>query len=822
MRLTKIKLSGFKSFVDPVSIPVSSNLVGIVGPNGCGKSNIIDAVRWVMGESSAKHLRGDTMADVIFNGSSSRKPVGMASVELLFDNSSGALGGPYATYQTIAIKRQVSRDGQSVYMLNGSRCRRKDITDLFLGTGLGTRSYAIIEQGTISRLVEARPEDLRTMIEEAAGVSKYKERRHDTENRIRHTRENLERLNDVRDEVEKQIRHLKQQAKKAESFKTLKAEERQVRKELLAIRWHSYREQVLQNEEREALAKAELESATGRQGDFDRRIAASRDEQTRMQQSVNAIQADLYAIGAEIVRAEQQIKLANQTRDDIESELKRLTSDRQRAVAELDHDKQQLTRIQREIIVASQTLGYAKQLEKSISGLKSCAERIGVEQKEHLDALRTELGRQKECLHVESSRIDQFVAQNRQYAERTQRLSVEKSELQSHRLSEEITELQNEIARLEDEREEIGDQLADLKELADTQKQKFRDLNDTLNDIRSKRQHCEGQIASLERLQQHAMGRDRGALNHWLKERRLESARRLARDIEVDPGWETAAETALGPYLEAVCVEETNPLLEEVAALVDETIAIIETGQGSVAESEEKGPRLIDKVRSSCRIGNLLSRVFCAASLDEARAIASTLDAGESVITADGVWLGKGWIYLNRTRDQKTGVLARERELRGLNDRLTTLEGQSESIEIELNDLEEASAHSERLVEECRDRERKITAELSDRKTALSAKSTRYEQFCRRISQIEHELADLAGTFERNEDSIAKARDRCGEAERKIAELSLRSEALSAWHQSWQRFMTEINELYTDARADGLRREAALANLQSSEQLTGR
>ena len=181
MRLKKIKLSGFKSFVDPTTIPMPSNLIGIVGPNGCGKSNVIDAVRWVMGESSAKHLRGDSMADVIFNGAAGRKPVGHAFVELVFDNSLGSLGGEYASYAEISIKRQVSRDGQSTYFLNGARCRRKDITDIFLGTGLGPRSYAIIEQGTISRLIEAKPEELRIFLEEAAGISKYKERRRETE-----------------------------------------------------------------------------------------------------------------------------------------------------------------------------------------------------------------------------------------------------------------------------------------------------------------------------------------------------------------------------------------------------------------------------------------------------------------------------------------------------------------------------------------------------------------------------------------------------------------------------------------------------------------
>ncbi len=239
MQLSKIKLAGFKSFVDPTTIHVPSNLVGVVGPNGCGKSNIIDAVRWVMGESSAKHLRGDSMADVIFNGSSARKPVGHASVELVFDNSDGTIGGQYAGYNEISIRRQVSRDGTSNYFLNNTRCRRRDITDIFLGTGLGPRSYSIIEQGMISRLIEAKPDDLRAFLEEAAGISKYKERRRETENRIRHTRENLDRLNDLLEEIEKQLDKLKRQSRAAERYKELKEEERQVRAELLSLRYHA-------------------------------------------------------------------------------------------------------------------------------------------------------------------------------------------------------------------------------------------------------------------------------------------------------------------------------------------------------------------------------------------------------------------------------------------------------------------------------------------------------------------------------------------------------------------------------------------------------
>ena len=273
MRLSKLKLAGFKSFVDPTTVHLPANLTGVVGPNGCGKSNVIDAVRWVMGEISAKHLRGNDMTDVIFSGAAGRKPVGTASVELVFDNSDGALAGPYAAYAEVSLKRQVSRDGQSTYFINGSKCRRKDITQLFLGTGLGSRSYAIIEQGMISRLIEAKPDDLRAFLEEAAGISKYKERRKETESRIAHTRENLDRLNDIREELDKQLKHLQRQAVTARRYQGLKEEERKriaqdlhdsVGQSLTAIKYSLENAQVLMERERSAEAARLLETGARR------------------------------------------------------------------------------------------------------------------------------------------------------------------------------------------------------------------------------------------------------------------------------------------------------------------------------------------------------------------------------------------------------------------------------------------------------------------------------------------------------------------------------------------------------------------------------
>jgi chromosome segregation protein len=278
MRLEKIKLAGFKSFVDPTTVLFPSNLAGVVGPNGCGKSNIIDAARWVMGESSAKMLRGESMADVIFNGSADRKPVGTAGIELVFDNGDGSAGGEYAKFSQISVKRQVSRDGQSLYVLNGARCRRRDIQDLFLGTGLGPRSYAIIEQGTISRLIEAKPDELRIFVEEAAGISKYKERRRETENRIRHTRDNLERLDDLREEVDKQLLHLERQAATAEKYKGLKQEERQLEAELKALRWRSLDREIAERDEAVRGQETDLESRVAHQRSLEADIEKTRED----------------------------------------------------------------------------------------------------------------------------------------------------------------------------------------------------------------------------------------------------------------------------------------------------------------------------------------------------------------------------------------------------------------------------------------------------------------------------------------------------------------------------------------------------------------
>jgi len=339
VRLDRIKLAGFKSFVDPTTIPTPGNLIGIVGPNGCGKSNIIDAVRWVMGESSAKHLRGESMADVIFNGSSSRKPVGMASVELVFDNGEGKAPGEFARYPEISIKRQVTRDGTSTYLLNGTRCRRKDITDLFLGTGLGSRSYAIIEQGTISRLIEARPAELRELIEEAAGISRYKERRHETELRMGHTQENLDRLLDLREEVEKQLESLKRQARKAEKYTALKDEERRYREQLLGLRWRKYEAEFQAQQVRLAECESRFRVLAEEDHGLTATQATQQALQDALQKTLNQEQARFYELGADISRLAQSLRHARETHENLVQEETRLCQEQHQAAQDLEQDR---------------------------------------------------------------------------------------------------------------------------------------------------------------------------------------------------------------------------------------------------------------------------------------------------------------------------------------------------------------------------------------------------------------------------------------------------------------------------------------------------
>ncbi|MFQ5983033.1 MAG: chromosome segregation SMC family protein, partial [Woeseiaceae bacterium] len=408
MRLSKIKLAGFKSFVDPTTIPFPSNLVGVVGPNGCGKSNVIDAVRWVMGESSASRLRGDSITDVIFNGSSSRKPIGAASVELLFDNSETTLEGQYAKYAEIAIRREVSRDGISTYFLNGTKCRRKDITGVFLGTGLGPRSYSIIEQGMISRLIEAKPEDMRVFLEEAAGISKYKERRRETSNRIRHTKENLDRLMDVLEEVEKQIKHLDRQAKTAKRYGRLKDNERRMAAELLALRLRELDQRAAEAQKILGKEETALEAEIARQRKIEAEMERLRAVQSDRSDAFNEVQARFYKAGSEISRLEQAIEHAHDLRERQQKDLQQAIDGAEEIAGHINQDMSDIEQLELSINELVPGLEEAKDSEKrSLESLES-AEQALADWQERWDDYMLKANEAQQICNIEDTRTEEI------------------------------------------------------------------------------------------------------------------------------------------------------------------------------------------------------------------------------------------------------------------------------------------------------------------------------------------------------------------------------------------------------------------------------
>ncbi|MCK9564394.1 MAG: chromosome segregation protein SMC, partial [Bacteroidales bacterium] len=616
MRLKSIKLAGFKSFVDPTTVHFPSNLCAVVGPNGCGKSNVIDAVRWVMGESSAKNLRGESMTDVIFNGSGGRKPVGQASIELIFDNSDGTLGGEYASYGEISIRRKVTRDAQSSYYLNGNKCRRRDITDIFLGTGLGPRSYAIIEQGMISNLIEARPEDLRVFIEEAAGISKYKERRRDTENRMRRTQENLERLTDIRDELGRQLQRLERQAQAAEKYAELKKEERQVKAQLQALRWRELNDQ-LQN--RQALIRRQeldVEALVTERSTIDTALEKSRLGYTEESDRFNAAQGEFYAIGAEVARTEQSIEHVRQRARELRQDIEQTERNFAEAEQHLrgDRDRAEAWRAELEEILPSVQELRAEEEESAL--LLQQAEEAMNHWQGTWDDFNQRAAAPRQKAEVEQSRIQHLEQVLRRLGERIERLEGERRELiGSGPDDSELVLLDEQLAEMELAGEEAQSRLDGVVAAIDQTRKAYQGGGDELGQVRERLQTLKGRQASLEALQQAALEDNGEEERDWLRAQSVDDRPRLAESLEVEPGWELAVETVLGDRLQAVCVDALDPLITALAAMDKGEVTLVGSTAAITLQSRQQDGLLARRVKGGQAVA-LLAGVRAADDLD--------------------------------------------------------------------------------------------------------------------------------------------------------------------------------------------------------------
>jgi len=788
MRLRKIKLAGFKSFVDPTTILMPSNLIGVVGPNGCGKSNVIDAVRWVMGESSAKHLRGESITDVIFNGSTSRKPVGQAMVELIFENNDGRLGGEYAQYSEISIKRTVSRDGISVYYLNNTRCRRRDVTDIFLGTGLGPRSYAIIEQGTISRIIESKPEELRVFIEEAAGISRYKERRRETENRIRHTRENLERLSDLRDELQKQIVHLDKQAKTAEKYKTLKEQERILKAQLLALHWKSLHDASADTKKEIRDKEVALEAAISKQREIEAGIEKHREQHIEATDKFNEVQSRFYGIGGDIGRLEQSIQHAKERRQQLQQDKDQLENSWKDAQLHLSTDKEKIEKLSAQNVQLEPQLQIAREKEQTSTTVLETSEQTMRDWQLNWDELNLKGTDPVKNAEVERTRIQHSEQQTVQQAKRLETIESELNEHSPDSLSELITSSQNNSAiseaKISENKQRLEQKLESIASIRDS----IVLVNDELNTKRSELQNTLGRKASLEALQQAALGKQSGAVTNWLESNQLNDESRLAEQMDVAEGWERALECVLGQNLQAVCVDDINIITDVLTEFTKGSLTLIDktnVDSDSVSNNNsELSERLTSKVNSKWSIHELIANVYCTDTLEQALQKRSQLKSNESVITKDGIWLGVNWLKVVRDDDAQAGVLHRENEIKQLNE-------SSILVMSQINEFEEShAAKSESLsnLETGRETEQaqlnQLNRELAEFQAEYKSLSNRSEQVKERHEKLLAEASEVKEYIDKDNKHISDSRLKLQQAlddisiieQQRVAELKKRDE----------------------------------------------
>ncbi len=721
MRLQSIKLSGFKSFVDSTTVRFPSNLCAVVGPNGCGKSNIIDAVRWVMGESSAKNLRGESMADVIFNGSTTRKPIGQASIELRFDNTEGKLAGEYASYSEISIQRKVTRDGQSSYYLNGQKCRRKDITDIFLGTGLGPRSYSIIEQGMISQLVEAKPEELRVYIEEAAGISKYKERRRETERRILHTKENLERLSDIREELERQLQHLQRQAKAAERYKKLRQEERFLEAQLKTLQWKALNDEAGTKEENIKRLEVELEARIAEHRSIDTRIEQNRQQHGELTEQSNEVQKRYYDLGTEIARIEESIQYQQERNRQWVTDLESVLNDWRSVSADMETDSNKIAALTNSLETTNPQVDVALENESVSGRLLMQAEEQMQQWQLRWDEFNQQAAEASQQSEVEQSRIYHLEESIQRLDERLIALQEENQALSEINLAEKIGPLE---AIQADKTAEIQSSIASIQELVtaiDQQRVINQEQSRNLDQLRGDLQRSKGRLSSLEALQQAALGQQDHAGIEWLERHNLSGTMRLAQGLRVRDGWEQAVETVLGNHLQAVCVNGIDAVSTLLGDFEKGSLGFLEMQERSPASQASLPTSLLAAyIDADWEIGPYVHGVHVAEDIASAMNLRTSLADDQSVITREGVWIGRNWLRIRKEDDASAGIIRRQQELLLLAGNIEQLDqavsqamGRQEEGTEQLQAYEKSRDEAQLILSEQQSNLNEIKAELS-------------------------------------------------------------------------------------------------------------
>jgi chromosome segregation protein len=744
MRLTKLKLAGFKSFVDPTAVAVPGQLVGVVGPNGCGKSNIMDAVRWVLGESKASELRGESMMDVIFNGSSNRKPVSRASVELIFENLLGRALGQWSQYTELSVKRTLTRQGQSDYFINNLKVRRKDITDLFLGTGLGPRAYAIIGQGMISRIIEARPDDLRVFLEEAAGVTRYKERRKETNGRLEDTRENLLRVEDIRLELGNQMERLEVQAEVARRYQGLNEQlvQRQQLLWLLKKREAEAERQRLALEVERAVTELEAQSAALRETEA--RAEETREAHFAAGDALHNAQSDMYAANAEVARLEAEIRHRRESRSQLEARLAQLEDELKHwseTAEKLAEDRQKWEELQE---VTKLRVEEAEERLHQQMNIAPQVEEDHAQAQEELQRLRTRTTNGEQKLEVElthkshAQRALQAIIQRRERL-REETFGEAPDELDLAEKEEELALLREELAGDQDHLQQLQQEMPQLET-------RRREAQAEVQRIERELAAGQARRAALEQMQ--ARTQQSGKLPEWLRRHDLENAPPLWQKIHVEAGWEDAVEAVLRERLSAIACDDPAKLDEWLHDRPEARLAVVLAANATVAPIF--GPKtLAARVRSDdpairAVLADWLGAVRTAESLAEGLSQRGELPDGGLLVTRGGDLLTRCSVTFFAPDQGEHGLLERQREIETLADGITLAEEQAASLREQQAMLDEQLDDKQEEMGEIRqyvtDRQQRVHA-VQMEVLKLSQAIERYKEQKERIAE---QLAELA------------------------------------------------------------------------------
>lgn len=797
MRLTSIKLSGFKSFVDPTNFQVPGQLVGVVGPNGCGKSNIIDAVRWVLGESKASELRGESMQDVIFNGTTSRKPAGRASVELLFDNSAGKAAGQWSTFAEISVKRTLTRDGTSTYYINNQAVRRRDVQDIFLGTGLGPRAYAIIGQGMISRIIEARPEELRIFLEEAAGVSKYKERRRETENRLQDTRENLQRVDDILRELNANLEKLEAQAEVASKYHTLHAEQEEKQKLLWLLRRNEAKNEQEKFTRDIEKAQTDLEEQTAKLRHIETELEHMRQAHYASGDRMHQAQGALYQTNSEIGSLEAQIKFVIESRSRLQTQLNSLSAQRDQWQRQGTQFQDELSQAEAELEAHAGRVAEARQLvEQKEAEMPALEEAWRASQLASTES-RSRIMQVQQRIELESA--NQRNASNilASLGQRRERLQQEKGGMSLPDTSH-LSELKAQVEEKQEQLENANSALEDARQRQPRLEQERRDAQEQAIKENAAHAQLESRLATLKQLQDSLQ--TEGKVAPWLAKHELGKLPRLWQKLNIEAGWETALESVLRERtgaLEVSNLDWAKAFFSDAPPAKLSLFSLSGTAAGSDDAASGLKPLLsllsLNDPGLRALMQDWLHNVYIAEDATAAMADRSRLPAGGCFVTKQGHLISKLSVRFYATDSEQDGMLARQQEI-------DNLVRQVKAQQLIADEARQRSVQSDAALTQGTQKLEELTrqvASLTDSLHALQMDLLRQNEVVERISQrstqIESDLTEIA-TQEAEQNQIRQ------EAEMALEQLDVELGEVQEKHEDGQTVHLEHEQKLNQAR----------------------